>query len=168
MSGLVGVVGSQRAPPNAVRSYGIRSVPPPPDDCAPADESGPETRTPSVTPPVSARGRARAGRRRADRSAALCAGRRAMSRAPQEMLRVCRTPPDPAQERGTLVLVGVLLSAAQTRDRQPAERGTTGMRSRVEVACDDRAVGGGELRRIVGHARCERVPATGVEATAGR
>src|SRR3954452_25434058 len=136
MSGLVGVVGSQRAPPNAVRSYGIRSVPPPPDDCAPADESGPETRTPSTTATVSGRTSPRAGRRRADRAAALCAGRRAMSRSPQRCAARGRTPPGPAQERGTLVLVGVLLSAAETRDRQPAERGTTGMRFGVEVARD--------------------------------
>ena len=48
MSGLVGVVGSHRAPPNAVRSYGIRRTPPDVSElAAPADDSGPDQSAPS-------------------------------------------------------------------------------------------------------------------------
>src|SRR5215510_4406071 len=80
MVGLVWVTGSQPAPPNAVRSYGIRSTPPPPDDCAPAGAAGPIESAPAATPSVSARTSARE--------------RRAMSCPPR--LLACRTPPDPA------------------------------------------------------------------------
>src|SRR5215212_7894471 len=99
MSGLVGVVGSQRAPPNAVRSYGIRSEPPSPDDCAPAGENGPDHRAPSITATVTARTRPRADRRRAGRTAACSTGRRSMSVAPQVLVQG-RIPPEPAQEAG--------------------------------------------------------------------
>src|SRR5215207_8978581 len=69
MVGLVCVMGSHPAPPNAVRSYGIRSTPPP-DDWAPAVENDPDPMAPSVTATVSTK------------TAVWCSGRRAMSCSP--------------------------------------------------------------------------------------